>query len=169
MNESHVNVWRHSLVLTRRSPAFYSLVEATCNRIKTIFLEFRITSKSNLTAKIVIFTLKCQRSPIYEKFCAQKWYTRKWYTQKPKILHSKTLNRLHRLWWRILETKCVGDNFEMLVTVLAVSVNNIRYLLTEASGTNNQKMSPISKFWSLTSNNCHQDKVTNIHLSPTSI
>ena len=61
VNYSHVNVWRHSLVLTRRSPAFYSLVEATCNRIKTIFLEFRITSKSNLTAKIVIFTLKMSK------------------------------------------------------------------------------------------------------------
>ena len=24
--------------------------------------------------------------------------------------------RLHRCWWRILETKCVGDKFEMLVT-----------------------------------------------------
>ena len=24
---------------------------------------------------------------------------------------------LHRCWWRMLETKCVGDNFKMLVTV----------------------------------------------------
>ena len=26
--------------------------------------------------------------------------------------------RLHRCWWRMLETKCVGDKFEMLVTDL---------------------------------------------------
>ena len=54
--------------------------------------------------------------------------------------------RLHQCWWRMLETKCVGDNFEMLVTVLAVFVTIILYLLTLTSGTNNQKMSPISKF-----------------------
>ena len=35
---------------------------------------------------------------------------------------------LHRCWWRMLETKCVGDNFEMLVTVFAVFVTNILYL-----------------------------------------
>ena len=36
----------------------------------------------------------------------------------------------------MLETKCVGDNFEMLVTVLTVFVTNILYFLTLASGTN---------------------------------
>ena len=56
---------------------------------------------------------------------------------------------LHRCWWRMLETKCVGDNFEILVTALAVFVTNILYHSTLASGTNVQKMSPISKF-------CHQ-------------
>ena len=40
----------------------------------------------------------------------------------------------------------VGDNFEMLVTVLTVFVTNILYLLTLASGNNIQKFSPISKF-----------------------
>ena len=57
----------------------------------------------------------------------------------------------------MLEIKSVGGNFEKLVTVLAVFVTNILYLLTLASGTNIQKMSPISKF-------CHQDKVTNIYV-----
>ena len=126
MYESHVNVWRHSLVLTRRSPAFYSLVEATCNRIKTIFLEFRITSKSNLTAKIVIFTLKCQRSPILEKFCAQKWYTRKWYTRKwytRKWYTRKYCNRkscTRKLWIGYID---VGDEYwrrNTLVTTLSI-------------------------------------------------
>ena len=46
----------------------------------------------------------------------------------------------------MLETKCVGDNIELLVTVLAVFVINIFYLLTLALDTNNQRMSPISKF-----------------------
>jgi len=34
----------------------------------------------------------------------------------------------HRCWWRMLETKCVGDNLEMLVTVLAIFVSNILFL-----------------------------------------
>ena len=44
----------------------------------------------------------------------------------------------------MLETKCVGINFKMLVTVLAILVTNIHYLFTLASGTNIQKMSPTS-------------------------
>ena len=67
------------------------------------------------------------------------------------------LLRLHRCWWRMLETKCVGDNFEMLVTVLAVFVTNIFYLLTLGSGTNIQNVSSISKF-----HHQHQKIVTNI-------
>ena len=54
---------------------------------------------------------------------------------------------------RMLETKCVGDNFEMLVSVFAVFVTNILYLIALALGTNN----------------CHRHKVINIHLSPTSM
>ena len=34
----------------------------------------------------------------------------------------------------MLETKCVGDNFEMWVTVLTVFVTYIVYLLTIVSG-----------------------------------
>ena len=58
------------------------------------------------------------------------------------------VKKQHRCWWRMLETKCVGDNFKMLVMVLTISVTNILYLLTLASGTNIQKMSPRSQ--------CHQ-------------
>ena len=39
----------------------------------------------------------------------------------------------------MLETNCVGDNFEILVTDLAVFATNILYLLTQASGTNIQR------------------------------
>ena len=56
----------------------------------------------------------------------------------------------------MLETKCVGNNFKMLVTVLAILVTNINYLFTLASGNNIQR--------------CRQDpnSVTNIRkLSPT--
>ena len=38
------------------------------------------------------------------------------------------LHRLHRCWWRMLETKRVGDNFKILVTVLAILVTNIFHL-----------------------------------------
>ena len=54
---------------------------------------------------------------------------------------------LNRCWWRMLETKCVGDTFEMLAAVLAVFVTNILYHLTWASGINNQKISPVSKLY----------------------
>ena len=64
---------------------------------------------------------------------------------------------LHQCWWWMLETKCVGDNFKMLVTALTVFVINILYFLTLAPRTNILKMSQISKF-------CHQHPkiVTNI-------
>jgi len=46
----------------------------------------------------------------------------------------------------MLDAKCVGDNFEMLVTNLTVFVTNSLYLFTLALGTNIQKTSPISQF-----------------------
>ena len=49
-------------------------------------------------------------------------------------------HQLHRRWWRMLETKYVGDNFKMLVSVLAILVTNI--LCLSMSGT---------------SKRCHQD------------
>ena len=60
----------------------------------------------------------------------------------------------------MLETKYVGENFEMLVKVLDDFVTNILYLLALGSGTNIQKMSPMSKL-------CHQYSkiVTNIYVS----
>ena len=70
------------------------------------------------------------------------------------------LDWLHRFGWRMLESKCVGDNFDMLVTVLAVFVTNIAYLSQLPSGTNIQKMSPISKF-----RYQHQKIVTNIYVA----
>ena len=52
---------------------------------------------------------------------------------------------LHRCWWRMLKTKCVNDNYKMLVTVLAI-----------------QEMLPSSKFTT-----CPQHQHRNSHLSPT--
>ena len=52
------------------------------------------------------------------------------------FLNQHMLFRLHRCWWRKLETKCVGDNLRLLVTVLAILTTNILYVLTLASGTN---------------------------------
>jgi len=40
----------------------------------------------------------------------------------------------------MLETICVRDNFKILVTVLAILVTNIFYLLLLVSGTNTQKI-----------------------------
>jgi len=61
-------------------------------------------------------------------------------------------------WRRKLETKYVDDKFEMLVTVLANFVTNILYQYV----TNIEILSP-------TPENCHQHKVTNIHLTPLSM
>ena len=47
----------------------------------------------------------------------------------------------------MLMTKCVDDNYKMLVTIFASLVANIQYLDTLASGINNQNMSSLSKFW----------------------
>ena len=33
-----------------------------------------------------------------------------------RLLHLRKIIRLHRCWWRMLETKCVGDNFKILVS-----------------------------------------------------
>ena len=54
---------------------------------------------------------------------------------------------LHRCWWRMLETKCVGDYFKILVTVLAISVTTNLYLWA---------LSARSKFLSPTFSNCHE-------------
>ena len=63
----------------------------------------------------------------------------------------------------MLETECVGDNYKILVTVLAIFITNIHYFfaLQVASGTNIQRMSPTSKFCSPTLSHTHHD-VTNI-------
>ena len=53
---------------------------------------------------------------------------------------------LHRCWWRILESKCFGDNFKIFRTVLVILVTNIHHLFTFTSGTNIQKISPTPKF-----------------------
>ena len=66
--------------------------------------------------------------------------------------------------WRMLETKCVCDNFEMLMT--AVFVTDILYLLILMSGAYRQDVTCI-EILSLTSKNCHQDKLNDIHLSST--
>ena len=43
---------------------------------------------------------------------------------------------------RMLETKCVGDNYNIWVKFQAIFVANIDDIFTYASGTNIQKMSP---------------------------
>ena len=72
----------------------------------------------------------------------------------PNYIWSST--RLHRCWWRMLESKCVGVKFKVLVTVLTILVRNNHYLFTWASGTNIRKMSPTSKF-----SHQHRQIVTN--------
>ena len=61
--------------------------------------------------------------------------------------------RLNRFWWRILETKCVGDNFVILVT-------DFRcwwpiYYIKKVTDITQKVLSPISE-------NCYHHKVNNI-------
>ena len=81
---------------------------------------------------------------IYKSLPCQPWYCRSWMLLCHVLWQGKNL-WLHRCWWRMLTTNCVGDNYKMLVTVLAILVTNIHYLFTLASGTNIQKMSPTSQ------------------------
>ena len=60
------------------------------------------------------------------------------------------LKGLHRYWWRMLETKCVDDKFEMLV--------NLQH---NEKAANLMILPPTSKI-------SHHHKVTNIMMSPTS-
>ena len=55
----------------------------------------------------------------------------------------------------MLVTKCISDNYKVLVTVLAIMVVNIHYCFTLAPGTNIEILPPTSK-------NLHQREVTNI-------
>ena len=73
--------------------------------------------------------------------------------------------RLHRCWWRMLEMKCVGDNFEILVTDLRCYWQfywEYHQNYEKNSVTNIMVLSSISK-------NCHHHKITNIILSSTSL
>ena len=65
-------------------------------------------------------------------------------------------------WWRMLETKCAGDNYKMLVTVKGILVTNIHYLFTLASGTKIQKRSRTTKFYN------QYPKMVKHFMSPTS-
>ena len=62
----------------------------------------------------------------------------------------------------MMETECVDDNFEMLMTVF-VFVTNILYILTVVSGTTIQKIQPLLKFF-----HQHSKISANINLAPTS-
>ena len=44
---------------------------------------------------------------------------------------------LNRYWWLMLETKFVGDNYNISVTVLAISVTNIQFLFTQVPSVKN--------------------------------
>ena len=46
-------------------------------------------------------------------------------------------DRLHRCWWRIITTKCVGDNYTILMTVLSILITNIYYIFTLMYSVNN--------------------------------
>ena len=67
---------------------------------------------------------------------------------------------LPRCWWWMLETKCVGDNFVILVTGLANMSPIVPILLHERLALTLQKMSLISKF-----RHQHPKTVTNIYVA----
>ena len=64
------------------------------------------------------------------------------------------------------ETKCVGDKFEILLTILAVFVINTLYFSKDNIGHQHPKDVTNIEILSVTCKNYHQHKVTNLHLSP---
>ena len=112
---------------------------------------------------IIIFSTRelssCKNGEVLNCDCdSDKFKIFSQFSQKNHYLWNWEI-RLRRCWWRMLETNCIGDNFEMLVTVLTVLVTNILNRLKLASGTIIQKMSPISKFCRQ-----HWKIVTNIYI-----
>ena len=83
---------------------------------------------------------------------------------------------LHQWWWRMLGTKCVGDNLKMLVTVSAILVTNTLYhtILKLAADTNIKNISPRSLFCrqhskivtkcKLPTSQCHEHDCSQTHL-----
>ena len=69
----------------------------------------------------------------------------------------------------MLESRYVGDNFQMFMTVLGILVTNIPYLFALASGTNIKKMSTASKLSKIVTNlksptpRCHQFFANMLH------
>ena len=72
---------------------------------------------------------------------------------------------LHRCWWRLLETKCVGDKFEMLV-IDSGCWWSIKYI---AKITNITKKVDNIMILSPTSEISHHHNVSYITMSPTSL
>ena len=92
-----------------------SLVERKIQRDSNWFVEF--VSKWNWYSY-----------RIYQDY--EKWTQQARWIPFQYFLISSWLCGLHQCWWRMLETKFVGDNFEMLMTVSTVFVTDILYLLT---------------------------------------
>ena len=72
---------------------------------------------------------------------------------------------LHRCWWRMLETKCVGDKFEMLVTDSGCRwpIKYIEKITNITIKVSNILILPPTSAIS------HYHKVANISMSPTSL
>ena len=89
------------------------------------------TNHPNICCTILVYF--CWIFPCLSDMINRQWESHSGFFMKYKDWSRDPLIRtlgLHRSWWRMLETKCVDDNFEMLVTVLAVFVTNILCPLT---------------------------------------
>ena len=121
-------------------------------KLKKLFksASFRISPRSFEQHKLHVLILHCYftQTISFKSFTANTIQTKGQRTlniEHTSWIHAQIfvmLEWLHRCRWRMLKTKCVGDKIKMLVTVSAISVTNIHYLLTLAFGSNIQKMSP---------------------------
>ena len=68
-----------------------------------------------------------------------------------------------------METKCVGDNINMFLTVMAILVTNSHYLFTSASGTNIQNVGVINIHKPSPTLSHQDDDVNNITLTKITI
>ena len=123
----------------------------TVNLISTIFFIFALEINFNI---VWTFT-SSEYLDVGDRYWWQIWWysiSQKRHQDQKSVTNIKLFftyfaqERLHRCWWRMLETDCVGGKFDMSRTDLRWGSSNI---------------------FLATSQKCHHHKVTNITLSPT--
>ena len=100
------------------------------SKLNQIFQQFylleRLESENLILVMPCLVHLSLLKAPLE---LGKKTPQKQWNLWLRQVLKTTLTLKLHRCWWRMLETKCVGENHKILVTV-------------RNSVTNSQKSSP---------------------------